>query len=145
MFTLPIDATDDDLRAGVTRWVTLVASGAFKEASEFLDSDSQYAMTVDYFIAMVADLTSGGMVSIPEPILLEFDSDELPLDGPCDIVCRWIPGCEATEKHPGFIADILYTIPVDGTWSDIDASFFVRRRDDYLTIQLRDVICLSDE
>ncbi len=145
MFTLPDDATDDDLRAGVIRWFTLVALGNIAEASEFLDRESQYAMTVDDFNSRVVDLTSGGKLSIPQPITSDADSDEFPIDGPSDIVCRWIPGPDTTERHPGFIADILHTIPVDGAWSDIDASFFVRRREDHLTLQLRDVMRLSDE
>jgi hypothetical protein len=144
MFTLPGDATDDDLCAGVIRWFTLVASGALADASEYLDGDSPDAMTVEGFIKQVAHLTAGGKVSIPEPFPSNADCEELPIDGPTDIVCHWIPGPDTTEKHPGFIADILYTVPVDGAWSEVDASFFVRRRDDQLTIQLRDVVRLAD-
>lgn len=144
MFTLPADATEDDLRAGVIQWFTLVALGNLKDASEFLDCDSHCAMTVDEFNTCVNDLTSGGKLSIPEPIPSD-DLDEIPIDGPSDIVCRWIPGPATTEKHPGFIAEILHTIPVDGAWSDIDASFFVRRRENQLSLQLRDIMRFSDD
>jgi hypothetical protein len=145
MITLPDSATDDELRAAVIRWFTLVGSGAIEEASDYLDSDSHYAMTLEQFVARVAEFTSGGTVSIPEPILSDSDMDVLPIDGPIDLVYHWIPGSEATEKHPGFVAEILHTIPVDGSWSLIDASFFVRRHYKQFTLQLRDVIRQSDK
>lgn len=144
MYTLPDSATDDELRAAVIQWFTLVGSGAIAEASGYLDSDSQHAMTVEDFVARVTEFTSGGAVSVPKAILSDADSDEWPIDGPIDLVCRWIPGPETTGKYPGFVADILHTVPVDGTWSFIAASFFVRRRGKQFTIQLRDVVPQSD-
>ena len=146
MFTLPSDATDEQLRDGVNQWFTLVASGALAEAAEFLDDcDSPVALTVEDYVARVAELTSGGKPSIPAPIPRDVPPDELPTDGPIDIVCRWIPGAKATEEHPGFVADILHTIPVDGEWPEIDASFFVRLHNDRLSLQLRGVILYPDE
>ena len=38
MFTLPADATDDDLRDGVTKWFCLLATGALDDANAFLDT-----------------------------------------------------------------------------------------------------------
>lgn len=145
MFTLPLDATDDDLRGAVTAWFGLVASGAIDEAEEFLDTrDSAESMKVQDFLSRISELTSGGMVTMPETFLPDVPPDELPVDGPVDIVCRWIRGSQTTEKHPGFVADIVHTIPVDGEWSDVDASFFVRANDGVLSLQLRDVVRCAD-
>jgi hypothetical protein len=144
MLTLPDNATDDDFRAAVFKWFRLVATGALDDAQEFLDTQhSTGVMKVQDFVARVAELTSGGVVTMPEPITHD-NLDELRGDGPIAIVCRWIPGAETTEKCPGFIADILHTIPVDGEWSDIDASFFVRAQNGAFVLQLRDVIRAND-
>lgn len=141
MFTLPATASDDELRDAVNRWFTLVGSGALNEATDFLDyRESPPALSVEDFVSRVAEITSGGKPSIPSPIPREIPPDELPIDGPVDIVCRWIPGSKATEENPGFVADILHTIPVDGQWSEIEASFFVQLCSDRLSLQLRDVV-----
>ncbi|MDX1945521.1 MAG: hypothetical protein SFU86_08930 [Pirellulaceae bacterium] len=145
MFALSANATDDDIREAVVKWFCIVASGATKEAEDFLDgNDSAGSMSVWDFVSRASALTSGGMVSAPTPINLDSEWDDFPIDGPTDIVCRWMPGPKTTEKHPGFIADVLFTIPVNGQWSQIHASFFVRSNDGRLTLQLRDVIQLTE-
>ena len=144
MFTLPLSATDDDLLGAVTAWFRLVASGAIDEAEEFLDRrDSADSMKVQDFLSRISKLTSGGMVTMPEA-LPDSPPEDSPVDGPVDIVCRWIPDSQATEKHPGFVADILHTITVDGEWSDVYASFFVRADNGVLSLQLRDVVQCAD-
>ena len=147
MFTLPKTATDDDLRDGVREWFRIVANESIADAELFLDSDSPDAMPVVQFIERVSELTDGGRMSAP-PAIDEFPKnltvDDIPLDGPSDIVCRWIPGPNTTDKYLGFVADILHTIPVNGEWSKCDASFFVRSKNDCLSLQLRDIVILED-
>ena len=148
MFTLPKSAKDDDLRDGVRQWFTHIANGEIAEAQEFLDTDdSPEAMSVTQFIERVADLTSGGKVTVPpkiEDLPDDFKVDDIPLEGPSDTVLRWIPGPNTTERYPGFVADILYTIPVNGDWSALDASFFVRAKNESWSLQLRDIVILED-
>jgi hypothetical protein len=147
MFTLPSNATDDELRAAVLTWFNLLASGNVAAAQDFLDTGPN-SLPVTEFMARVEQLTAGGMVTTAERIEIEWDDvDDLPVfpDGsPIDTVCRWIPGPKTTDKHPGFIGDILATVPVNGAWSGIDASFFIRESEGRLSIQLRDVIRFED-
>ena len=97
MFTLPANATDDELRNAVIQWFTLAASESAQVANEFLDTrDSSDAMTVSDFISRVADRTSGGRPTIPEPMPCDVAPQQLPIDGPVDIVTRWIAGPETT-------------------------------------------------
>jgi hypothetical protein len=146
MFTLPEYANDDDLVEGVVGRFKLVASGATSEADEYLDFEGALnPLRVSEFIDRVALLTNGGRLHLPpEPTPSEEEGDSLSIDGPAPIVCRWIPGPDSTEKYPGFIADIIHAIPVDGQWSSLDASFFVRANAGRLLLQLRDVFRLED-
>jgi hypothetical protein len=144
MFTLPADATDDDLRNAVAQWFRLVATGHGTEAQAFLDHEPiEQSLSVPAFEAQVFDLTNGGRVTDPQPFPTETSLEDL-AEHPAPLVCHWIPGPNTTEKYPGFIADILHPIPVNGQWSDFDASFFVRAKDGELSLQLREVLRLGD-
>jgi hypothetical protein len=145
MFTLPSDATDDELRAAVMVWFGLIANDAIGKANAFLDSQGENSVTVERFVHRVAKLTDGGKITAVETINWEVDAEELPIDGPVDIVYRWIPGPATTGKHPGFIGEILHSIPVDGEWSDLDASFYIRDHDGSLSLTLRDVLRNSED
>jgi hypothetical protein len=106
MFTLPLVATDDDLREAVTRWFNLVASGETSAAQAFLNIQNP-EMTVNDFISRVSELTSGGKVTPPQPINRKGPIDiEALANGPISLVCRWFPGTNTTDKYAGVIADI---------------------------------------
>ena len=139
MFTLPANATDDELREGVIRWFNLLACGDIKAAQEFLAIEPG-SISVEEFVKRVKKLTSGGKITAAQAVEWEMDVEEFPIDGPIDIVSRWVPGPATTGKFPGFVGDIVHTIPVDGEWSDFDASFFIRSRDGGLSLQLRDIV-----
>jgi hypothetical protein len=149
MFTLPSNAKDEELRAGVHTWLNLVASRDIQAAQDFLDAGPK-SLSVKEFITRVKQLTSGGQVSASERIDWDKNVDELALDGPIDMVCRWLPGPETTGEHlgfigEGFIGEIMYSIPVDGIWTEYDAYFFIRDFEGRLSLQLRDVIHITDE
>jgi hypothetical protein len=145
MFTLPAVAKDEDLRSAVAQWFTLVASGEHSAAQGFLNiQNSADEMSVRDFILRVSELTSGGKVTNPKPIIGAVGPDgHLDLDalatGPIDLVVRWIPSPENKEKYPGVIGEIYHTVPVNGEWSRLEAAFFVRSDDGLLSLQLRDV------
>ena len=144
MFTLPPSATDDELRAAVSIWFDLVASGDVAAAEDFLNSGPE-SLPVMEFIARVQQFTAGGKVTPAEQIAIDREHvDDLSVDGDVGLVCWWIPGPKSTGKYPGFIGDVLCTIPVDGAWSDLDASFYIRELDGRLSLQLRNVIRFED-
>ncbi len=146
MFVLPANASDDELRNAVRQWFLLVAESRLDDASAFLDlRDAKNCMTVEQFVSRVASMTNGGCVSPPLPIDTDFGLDiaDLPLDGPLELVYRSIQGAVTTATFPDCVAEVLYTIPVEGKWSDIDASFYVRESESGLSLELHDIIRLE--
>jgi hypothetical protein len=130
MVTLDHSASDEEILAVVRRWVSLLASQDYQSAFELTDHDASW--TSDLMRRVIEGY------GLPDPKRTHHrvtPIDQASGGSPRYEVTRWEEprSLDGGEEITG---DVWFNLPLDGSWSDLTATFDLRRRGQELRLVL---------
>lgn len=136
MRILQRNATDEQILAAVAEWTELLVNGDVEAANAFLMHESEAPFWTP---ALIRDaITNYGSF---EP---RADRRQFWVTSPRTATGK-TPRQEVTRHptHPGresnYVAEVWFDLPLNGTWSDVAATFLVKEIDRGLVFELDDI------
>ena len=135
MIVLPYDASDEAILALVERWVDALATRDYAGAAAMLTQDGNER---DWPPSLVDEVISGyeapGGPS-PSRVTPRAAARQELTTGPSVEVTRWV----RPRARPEVAGTVEYDLPLNGTWSDLTAIFWIRRLPQGLALELYDI------
>lgn len=125
MVILPADADDEAILALVRQWVNLVAGDRIEAAQDLLNSE---AVERDWPPNLIRELLAGY-----EPIT-PVETAQI-----TDLIPNHSVDRLESADNPAIAGVIEFDLPINGAWSDLTASFWIKKCPDGLILELFDI------
>ena len=155
VITFPKNAPNSVVFPIVERWIDAIAASNWATAADFLYNANDWSL--ERIVAAVNPIASdasfepwaGGQFAITPASTAQigkrFDVPEL--NEPAPLMSFWLLNTNPrlAIDHPNCIGDVLHSLPINGYWSDVTASFHLRTvSPDTTALLLHDFLELRD-
>ena len=129
-------ASDEEILALVRDWVGLLAAKDYDAAFALTEHDPYYGWTPPRIRRVVEGY--GSLEPTPTAHQVTPIAEASGGPAPRHQVSRWEePQARTTNSEA--IGEVWFDLPLDGSWSDLTATFEVRRRDERLLLVLNEI------
>ena len=156
LFTFALNPQESDVFPLIDRWIDAIADRDMEAAADFIFNAESWPLNrLDSAVSAIAADESfvpwaGSqhfITAARDAIVAErFDMPEL--NDPAPLMSFWMLAAnpQLAIDHPNCIGDVLYPLPINGYWSDVNASFHLRQVDaDSVALLLHDILAIRDD
>lgn len=131
---LPENASNEDILNVIQEWVELLAADNFGAACAMLQNSPDAPWTPDFLRRWISNY--GWHDPMKDGSTYHVTS--------CQSAVGWETHYQiVNQSNPpnasGFTGDVMYTLPLNGEWSDLTALFSIFSREGFLVLQLDDI------
>lgn len=138
---LPINATPQIILEAVEQWIALLVKEDYQAAYEFTEQDEKNEWTHELIKAVICGY------GLPEPhpngkiykITAINKAKLVDRNKRYQDVNYFEQPLDYTEKKAQIIGNVIYDLPLNGEWSDLSATFYILKKEEYITLELDEI------